>query len=244
MTGAEISLLVSALAGPLMGGLFGGNSDQPRQSFEGQGAIDPRNMMRHNAELVNRIGAALTQRLGQPVNLRSAVVQQPGAYSGGGLPFPIGVTAQDPALSDPSLLSLAGIPGLSSIFSGGAGAFSDPGGFPEVGYSTPPGAGANPFDKPQGEDFFGYDTNTGAFDNFYQTPFDQRTPQNRQGTTDGLEPTPHNAAEARGPRRRSEINDGEYGQLVRADDLMDGNAPGDDLSRAMGSVQLLLEAFR
>ena len=218
----------------------GGGSDQERQSFEGKGDIAPANMMRRNLDLTTRMGRGLADRIAQPVNLRSAYVQQPGAYSGGGLPFPIGVTAQDPALSDPSLLSLPGLSQFAGLFDG-LGDGSDPGGFPDApGYSTPPGVGAQPGDA-TGEDYFGYNTETGAFDDFYLPSFDQRTEQNTQGTTDGSEPRQGNAAEGRAPRRRS---DPEYGQLVRADDLLDGNAPGDDLTKAMGSVQLLMEAMR
>ena len=205
--------------------------------------------MRRNLDLTNRMGSALSDRLAQPVNLRSAYVQQPGAYSGGGLPFPIGVTAQDPALSDPSLLSLPGLSQFAGLFDG-LGSASDPGGFPDApGYSTPPGAsGVQPgeipginYDDPDGPLGGDFGLDGGEFDNFYQPSFDARSSQNTQGTTDGTELRQGNAAEGRAPRRRS---DPEYGQLVRADDLLDGNAPGDDLTKAMGSVQLLMEAMR
>lgn len=47
----------------------------------------------------------LLNRAQSPINLRSSFAQQPPAFSGGGLPMPIGVTGIDPALTNPSLRS-------------------------------------------------------------------------------------------------------------------------------------------
>ena len=249
MTGFETALLISQLAGPIMS-MFGGGDDQVRQSFEGKGAISPEAMMRNALGVSTNLGQALGSRAAQPISLPSAYAQQPGAYSGGGLPMPIGLVASDPALTNPSLLSRPGMDSFASIFSGLSGS-GDTGGFPNgPGRSNPPGAGMQPGDSfipgsdidPDGP--LGGDVELGdAFDNFFQTPFDQRTNENPQGTTDVGEPNPGNSAERVGGPRRRQINDGEYGQLVRADDLLADSAPGDDLQQAMGAVNLLLEAF-
>ena len=206
MTGVELSLLISQLAGPALAGLFGDNG-QERQSFAGEGSADPRTLMRNNVDMTTRLGDALTTRLAQPVNLRSAVAQTPGSYSGGGLPFPIGVTAEDPALADPSLLSLPGISGLEGLFNGSLTAQGTPDSSvnPDTGYDD---GGLPP---------------PGALDRIAVPKRESASPSTA------------------GPRRRS---DSEYGQLVRADDLFDEPAPGDDLNKALGSVQLLMEAFR
>jgi hypothetical protein len=65
--------------------------------------------------------------------------------------------------------------------------------------------------------------------------------QQERQSFEGSDVSPRNAAERipSGPRRR--VNDGEYGQLVRAADLEEGG--GDDLSKALGSVELLLQAY-
>lgn len=157
--------------------------------------------------------------------------------SGGGLPMPIGLVAQDPALANPSLLNRPGMGEFQNIMRGLTTDFGlDPGGFPSgPGGNDPAGAGARPGDVDISDPI-----DSDGFDNFFQTQFDQRSPQNPRGTTDGGDPTDRNQAERRGTHRRG---DPEYAQLVRADDLFPQESPGDDLSQAMGSVQLLLDAF-
>ena len=215
MTGAETALLIAQLAGPMMAGLFGGD-DSPRQSFEGSGAVDPRNLMRSNLDLATRYGQAMTDHLARPISLPSAYVQTPGAYSGGGLPMPIGISAEDPALANPSLLSRPGLTEFENLFSGLSGT-------PYAGGMEAPGVSPD-----------GY-TDTDPYDTTRQAvPKDDAIPSLGEQASSG-------------PRRRSAVSaaSGEdYGQLVRAEDLIDGNAPGDDLSKALGSVQLLLEAYR
>lgn len=210
--------------------------------------------MAGNQELLSRFGQAMTERMGQPVSLPSAYVQQPGAYTGGGMPFPIGLVAQDPAGANPSLLSRPGMGEFANIFKGldfGGGSSGVPDG---VGRNTPPGGGATGGDSiipganidPDGPLGPGGELGD-AFDNFFLPQFDQRTDENRQGTTDGGEPRQGNAAEgSTGPRRRviGEA-DGDYGQLVRAKDLIPGDEqaqPGDDFKQAMGAIDLLLQA--
>ena len=94
----------------------------------------------------------------------------------------------------------------------------------------------------------------GAFENLFPPPY---TGVDDPNLRDLSRPTPDgkrtdgepDETPGRPPtRRRSDDsdafggNDGEYGQLVRADDLM-ASGGGDDLNQALGSVQLLLEAF-
>ena len=250
------ALLIAQLGGSLLNGIFGGSDSGERKSFEGKGSISPEAMMRSNQALLGNFGKALTDRMNTPVSLPSAYAQQPGVYTGGGMPFPIGLVATDPALKNPSLLNRPGMGEFANVMSGLN--LGDPGGQPTYpSLSNPPGSTTTPFDSfipgnnidPDGP--LGPDAPLGdAFDNFFQTPFDQRTPENRQGTTDGTEPQRGNQAEARapeGPRRRiyREGDAGDYGQLVRAEDLglsTDQN-PGDDLKKAMGAVDLLMHAY-
>lgn len=215
---ADYALLAGQLGGGLLGGMFAPEG-QERQSFEGTD-VSPVAMMRQSNAFTTNLGKALAGRVAGGVNMPSAYVQQPGAYTGGGLPMPIGVVASDPALVNPSLLSRQGLGAFENLW----GVPTGPGenGVPDgVGDFTPPNSGTLPIDGGMPD-------------------FDASRPENPNGTTDGYEPRQGNSAEAKGPRRRSDINDGEYGQLLRADDLI---APGDDLSQAMGSVQLLMEAF-
>ena len=223
MTGAEWAAIASIL-GPTLSGLFG-SDPQERKSFDGTN-VSPLRMMNQANDFTNNFGRALAGRVSQGINLPSAVAQTPGAYTGGGLPMPIGVTAQDPALANPSLLGLQGLGAFQNLFSGSTGQswYDDPNLTPGQ-----PNVNTNPLAPEEG------------FDDFYQPDFTQQTPENRQGTTDGMEPRQGNWAEAKGTRRRSAENDGEYGELVRAADLDTGG--GDDLNQALGSVQLLLEAF-
>lgn len=216
------SLLIGQIGGPLLQGMFA-PSNQERQSFEGTD-VSPLAMMRQGNQFTNNIGKALSDRIAGGVNLPSAYVQQPGAYTGGGMPMPIGVVASDPALKNPSLLRREGLAEFADLFGGdgfGPGQIGVPDGPDNY---TPPNSGTLPEDGGMPD-------------------FEPQRPENPNGTTDGYEPTPRNSAEKRsGPRRRSDVNDGEYGQLVRAADL-GADAGGDDLSQAMGSVELLLEAF-
>jgi hypothetical protein len=137
--------------------------------------------------------------------------------------------------------NLFGIPGQTPFGPGDVGVPDGP------SLTLPPGSNGplpippNNYIDPDGPLGGDEELPPGAFDNFFLPGFDQRTEQNPNGTTDGSAPREDNAAERVGGPRRRVINDGEYGQLVRAKDLVD---PGDDLSKAMGSVGLLLEAFR
>lgn len=84
---------------------------QEIQSFADSGLssdIHPAVMLEQAKDMITRMGQAQGERAFAPVSLPSAYVQQPGVYTGGGLPMPIGFTAADPALADPGLLSLPG----------------------------------------------------------------------------------------------------------------------------------------
>ena len=107
MTGIEIALLVSSLAGAA-GGLIGGGSDQEINSFEGT-QLDPVNMGVRSSQLISGAGDVLAKRAGKGIQLRGVGVQQPGGYSGGGLPMNIGLSGSDPALKDPSMLTRPGV---------------------------------------------------------------------------------------------------------------------------------------
>jgi len=219
---ADYALLAGQLGGGLLGGMFAPEG-QERQSFEGTD-VSPLAMMRQANQFTTNFGKALAGRAANGVSVPSAVVQQPGAYTGGGMVMPIGVVASDPALKNPALLRRDGLADFANLFSGddfGPAPIGVPDG---PGNYTPPFMGGGP---PQDES------------ESRNPPFDQRSPQNPNGTSDGYEPGERNQAEMRGPRRRSDVNDGTYGQLVRATDL----DAEDDLAQGIGSVELLLEAL-
>ena len=231
MTGIETALLISQLAGPLMSMLGGGGDVEGRQSFEGMGSISPQAMMHTNQDLLSRLMGAATERAGQPISLSSATqVQQPGAFTGGGMPFPIGLVAQDPALGNPSLLNRPGLGEYQNIMTGLGG-----GGGVEGG-SVVPGSGyTSPIDTPRRavpRNQSGADVGGGGGED------------PSAGGASAASPAPRQTA-PRQTARRSSIADGDYGQLVRASDLeltTDFN-PGDDLKQAMGAVDLLLQAY-
>lgn len=132
--------LIGSIAGPAIAGLFAPEGTE-LQSFTGHGSIDPVNMLHSANTMFGRFGNAITQRAAQPISLRSAYAQQPTAFTGGGLPFPIGLSGVDPALDDPSLLTLPGLTEFDGLFDGlvssqnpGDTGFVDP-----RGYHAPPG---------------------------------------------------------------------------------------------------------
>lgn len=111
----------------ILGGLslFGSSTPKPHPFT---GSVAPQALMESGVGKADDLQGMLTDRLKKGVQLRSAYVQQPPTMSGGGLPMNIGVTGRDPALDDPSLLSLAGIDmGGGSGSSGGLPAGTGPG---------------------------------------------------------------------------------------------------------------------
>lgn len=250
--------MIGQLGGPMLAGLF---SPDPQEANSFTGSASPQAMMEQLNGLLGGAGSALTSRAMTPISLPSAYAQQPTAFTGGGLPFPIGLSATDPALANPSLLNLQGMgefAGMADMFAGmGSGGGGPRFGVPKLppGGGNPPGAGMQPGDSiipgsnidPDGP--LGGDAEMGdAFRDFYQQPFDQRTNENPQGTTDGGEPNPRNSAEfTGGPRRKSMIRTGD---LLNDNPLMDAatgktmvGGDDDDLNKAHGAAQLLAEAL-
>lgn len=131
---------IGRIVGPTLAGLFGPEG-QNVESFSGHTGVDPIETLRNANTITKRVGSAVADRAASPINLPSSYVQQPPAFSGGGLPMPIGVTGSDPALANPSLLSLQGLDQFKDIFSGldsgvGGGSVS-----PDHGYTSPDTAG-------------------------------------------------------------------------------------------------------
>lgn len=111
MQGKDIASLLAQL-GVAGIGAWAAPDGQELQSFEGEGALDPRNMYGEARSGINDMLEQVKARANRPVRTRSAYVQQPPVFTGGGLPMPIGVSGMDPALADKSLLSLPGLDGV------------------------------------------------------------------------------------------------------------------------------------
>lgn len=213
--------MIGSLGGPMLASMFAPDGQQ-LQSFSGHGALDPVNMLDMANTLIGRVGRGVTDRAATPISLPSAYVQQPGAYTGGGLPFPVGLVASDPALANPSLLNLPGMGEFQNLFAGfdplGEGAPGENGNVdPLTGYTAPPGL---------------------------QT--DRRAvPKNGTGIPSSGDDGGSGTAQplTAGPRRP--------GLGLRAADILDDGASGlgtksvvgDDLDQAHGAASLLLEAL-
>lgn len=90
-------------------GLLGGDDEgQELQSFEGT-EVDPKKMLAGAGGGISEMGRALVNKANKPVQLRGVTAQTPAGLSGGPLPFDMGFSAEDPAISDPSMLSLEGL---------------------------------------------------------------------------------------------------------------------------------------
>ena len=206
---SDYAMLGGMVGGPLLGGLFGRDPAE-LQSFEGTDT-NPKALMRGNMELLDSIMPMIMGRANAGVSLPSAVVQQPGSYTGGGMAMPIGLVASDPALSNPNLLKL---PGLSSNTPKGW----TPGDGSILRWGQPQEPGGPNDATPDNPDYVDPD---GYHD------------------VDPLGPSlgnpPRTAQPRSGPMRRS-----------AAAPLFDEGAlinPGDDLQQALGSVELLLQAY-
>jgi hypothetical protein len=103
MESAYLPLVMGGLGA--MQGAFSGGDDEPfmLEPYGGQpGAfLDPRRMLTQNVRDVAHLGGIMAGRAAQPVAFPSAFVQPTQWYGGGGLPFPMGRTAMDPALFAP-----------------------------------------------------------------------------------------------------------------------------------------------
>lgn len=114
--GTNASLIAAALGGPVLANLFAPEG-QELSSFEGNTNLDPHATLGEARDMLNAISQIAMGRVNQPVSLPSSVAQQPGSYTGGGLPMPIGLVASDPALQNPSLLSLSPFGDVSRLIS-------------------------------------------------------------------------------------------------------------------------------
>jgi hypothetical protein len=224
---SDYALLAGMIGGPALSGLLAPDG-QERQSFEGSGATDPRAVLGRNNDMLTRMMQAVTDRAATPISLPSAVVQQPGSYTGGGLPMPIGLVASDPALTNPSLLNRQGMGEFQALQDlmhsyGGGGSEAPYHGGPDD--STP--------DNPDYVDPGGYhDVNP-------PPGVPPRTAQPRRiGSGGGDSSSDQVSVTPGGARRRSATTAPE---LFAEGDLIN---PGADLQQALGSVQLLLESLR
>jgi|TARA_R110002051_G_scaffold179045_5_gene248900 hypothetical protein len=146
MSGMEPALLTLLGAGLSAGGgaasaMFGPNSSTgPFRS----GIADK--LLNQGVGAAEELGGIVTDRLAQDVKLPDAYVQAPQTFSGGGLPMPLGIFGQDPAIADPSMLSIAGLPNAVERLGGGEGAgifggstdSGGGGGGPSEGWPTEP----------------------------------------------------------------------------------------------------------
>lgn len=255
MTAPVAGMLAASIAGPVLSAMFAPEG-QELQSFSDVPGLNPATYLGDVNGLMAELGRVLSNQASQPVSLPSAYVQQPGAYTGGGLPMPIGVVGMDPALANPSLLTKPGadMTGMAELFSKFKGDPLDYAGIGGPGArrpnnSTPPGAGIQGPDTiipgsgidPDGP--LGPDGELGnAFDDFYQPQFDQRSPQNPGGTTNGAEPGDRNAAERVGPGARL-LEDRTPGPLDDVFSQADNLVGGDDFDQGIANAQLLMGAL-
>ncbi len=221
--------LIGMLGGPMLQGLFGGGQD--RQSFEGT-AVDPIAMLRQSHELLAQLGHGITDRATQPISLPSAYAQQPGSYTGGGLPMPIGLVAQDPALANPGLLTLPGMDEFRALFPNGSAP-------PPQG---PQGPTSPPYEQPPPQDPNNGDpTQTNLMSTLLDGPRIIPAGPNQGGPT-GRSPVDGGTLDGpRLPPQRPSLVRGQ--DLIAADEGQQTGDPGDDLTRAYGAVNLLLHAM-
>lgn len=107
----------SALSG--MFGDEGGGSYKAEPYLDGSGNPIAPNTLDQLQKALGALGPVFTERLRRGIQLPSAFAQQPPVFAGGGMPMPIGVTGVDPALNDPSMLSLPGFEIDDSLFTSG-----------------------------------------------------------------------------------------------------------------------------
>lgn len=135
-SGGDPYTAIAMIGSQLLGSLFA-PTPQELQTFEGEGALDPKQTLGESKIRLEEMMRLLGDRANRPVTLPSAYVQQPPVFTGGGLPMPIGVSGMDPALANPKLLR---IPGLSGVEDDGA--FGPPGAddphFPNGGVTDTP----------------------------------------------------------------------------------------------------------
>lgn len=136
--GAQAYPAIAMVASQLIGSLMAPEG-QELQTFEGEGALDPKQMLGESKIRIEDMIRQLGERANRPVSLPSAYVQQPPVFTGGGLPMPIGVSGMDPALANPKLLRIPGLSGWDGEGNGPPG--SDDPGFPGGGVDESPTPG-------------------------------------------------------------------------------------------------------
>lgn len=143
--GADGGMIAAMLGGPILSSLFAPDG-QELSSFEGKGELDPTRMLGKSNALFNELGRILADRASQPVILPSAFAQQPGSYTGGGLPMPIGLTSVDPTDASPSLAGLGYMGSLANMFAGDQGIHitGPPGPMPDPPETNPDPTGPRP----------------------------------------------------------------------------------------------------
>ncbi len=87
-------LMLANIASSLLGGLLGGDGQQERQSFakSSDPFINPNDLARSSNMAISRLGQALTELLGQPIDLSRAIAP----------PVP-GVSVRDPGIANPTI---------------------------------------------------------------------------------------------------------------------------------------------
>lgn len=153
MSGAEAGTLLPLLvgggasaAGAGLNAAFGPNaSTKPFESVESGGAsVGPGQLLRGSVLSADDLFQALRDRASGDITLGSAGVQALPTFTGGSLPFPVGATGQDPALSNPGLLTSEGAPSI------GAPSDFEPSLLLERGRRSPPPSPGPPPTLPDG----------------------------------------------------------------------------------------------
>lgn len=103
-----IAMMIMQGGGALLDAFSGDDETGERESFKGT-SVDPEKMLAGASGNIAGLGKALVQKANKPVQLRGVTAQTPQGMSGGVLPFDIGLSGQDPAIADPSMLSLTGL---------------------------------------------------------------------------------------------------------------------------------------
>lgn len=95
-------------AGTLMGEEQDPRFIDRKGTFAGTG-MDPRLLAEIQAGLIGGFGDLATQVSSRPIDLSGTLVQQPPTFTGGVLPFDIGVTGVDPGFANPAMVQMAGL---------------------------------------------------------------------------------------------------------------------------------------
>lgn len=106
--GKEGAALIAAMIGSSLVGGITAPQGQKLKSYEGQGGMDPRQLMGESKGLLDDYLGALISNANQPVNLKTTVNPLP-MFKGGPLPMAIAAPGADPARANHTLLSTPGL---------------------------------------------------------------------------------------------------------------------------------------